>query len=1085
MINRYKENNSQWGEYSLVEHLKNVCSNNEKYKNLYAVWTLDKEAHSGALAAICYNFPHYSMHDESHSLSIINKIEMLLGEERIRSLSPTDTFLILESAYLHDIGMVVAQRELLKDWQIPQFKIFLRNLKENSCDEDLVEAIKYILEMPERENPFKDNDWPVKIKSYVTKISSEYYRRKHSIRSSDFIYNGDEIGLNSNYNKLIPNRIITLLRKIAVSHGSNFDDVFNELEHIDNGIGTDIVHPRFIASLLRLGDLLDLDDGRFNSTFEKIADFPDSSKVHKEKHKSITLFLVSPEKIQVSAICKDTKVYRETRAWFDWLKEEIKNLSSRWSCIVPKDFKGGPPSLGDIKLSIEGSENITEQLDLQFNISQQRAFELIEGQGIYSNKLVFIRELIQNAMDATKIQIWKDIKYGKYQGLENSLLNITEKELKDIKEKKNFEFPDDLPEMIKKQYPIHINIDYDKNTETLEFSIEDKGCGISIKDLKRMENVGGSWKQDDELSTFIDDMPEFLRPTGNFGLGLHSVFLVTNELNIETKSDDDKGYNINFVSRRKNGYITVNESSKKRYTGTKMSLKIEGESKIKNYIDYNVVNSKYISIYNKINRKYRKNNLDIFDNEYMTNIIKNEFISFIKSFIKNINILDIFLNDNRVLEKKNIGDKKNYKESNSEIDNYIGKKYPIDEYATLEIQDIPRLKIKVKDKKEGIVVYINKVKNFSFDGTGFEFKFKEIYCESKYPDRLCFNGYNVNIYKGEAKSILDVARENINIKKYESIVKRIEEDLMPEVMYILGDIVKSIDNSELKQIDLRKILFNYKKYTGNYLKFENKDYHDNIRIGSIRHSLKHKYVEITYGELMNLDEIMYISEEGIKLDRECYYITSEDMRTLSNTESALVNWILPDFSVTKVEYNKAKNYENSYIYNQEIVYLNREENTNKHILLSKLSDREIYFKRLLKQKKRVCISPIKCRDENESINKYDVLIVDNIPWNLEYVSLFLREYGENYCIISPIYNMNKMLKLLKGIDSIIEFLKKERNFNELINWVAENSVLRDKYKLDDIKKEIEEAYTELIKEFIDVYNGNGEPEELSEVAVTE
>ncbi len=129
-----------------------------------------------------------------------------------------------------------------------------------------------------------------------------------------------------------------------------------------------------------------------------------SSEVHKEKHSSITHFLVSPERIEVSAVCESDSVYRETRLWFEWLSDELKNLSSKWSDIVPIGFKGGPPSLGDIKLSIKGAEDITEQLNLRFNIDPVRAFELIEGNGIYTDELVFIRELLQNSMDATKIK---------------------------------------------------------------------------------------------------------------------------------------------------------------------------------------------------------------------------------------------------------------------------------------------------------------------------------------------------------------------------------------------------------------------------------------------------------------------------------------------------------------------------------------------------------------------------------------------------------------------------------------------------------------------------------------------------------
>ncbi len=40
-----------------------------------------------------------------------------------------------------------------------------------------------------------------------------------------------------------------------------------ELQHTTNGIVNDYCHPRFIALMLCLGDLLDLDTDRFNEYF--------------------------------------------------------------------------------------------------------------------------------------------------------------------------------------------------------------------------------------------------------------------------------------------------------------------------------------------------------------------------------------------------------------------------------------------------------------------------------------------------------------------------------------------------------------------------------------------------------------------------------------------------------------------------------------------------------------------------------------------------------------------------------------------------------------------------------------------------
>lgn len=1061
MTNSFRYNGENWNEYSLVEHLKNVCSNDEKYKNLYAVWTLDQETHSRALSAIYYNFPHYSMHDESHSLSIINKIEMLLGEDRIRSLSPTDTFLILESAYLHDIGMIVAQKELIEEWKKPTFERFLKDLKENSYDTDTVEAATYLLQMQKSENPFKENDWPVKVRHYVTIITSEYYRGKHSIRSANFIKDGANIGLNSNYNKLIPNRLIVLLQKIAISHGTNFEDSFNELEHFDNGIGTDTIHPRFIACLLRLGDLLDLDDGRFNEVFENVGYFPETSKIHKEKHRSITLFLVSPEKIQVSAVCKNTEIYRETRAWFDWLKEEVKNLSSRWSDIVPKGFKGGPPSLGNIKLSIEESENITEQLDLQFNIDQKRAFELIEGQGIYSDKLIFIRELIQNAMDATKIQMWKDIKNGKYDGMSEVLLGISEEKLKKIKYKKEFEFPSDLPEKINKYYPINISIDYDEKEDVLKFSIEDRGCGIGINDLKRMENVGGSWNQDKKSIEFIDDMPEFLQPTGNFGLGLHSVFLATDELEISTKSEDDKAYDITFVSRKKNGYITVKENNNKKIIGSKISLKIRGKEKIEECIESTTLFLGGV------------NHVDIFDENFESKIICNKIKNYTGKFIQNIKLFDIYINNTLALNNE-------YDFLAIETEIYSNSKiYNIDKYATFKKISEKIMNIEIKDKKEGIIVVVEN-RDSTFNNNSINFNFKGIKCKIEIANNKKYSwednifSYDIEIYKGEAKSIVGVSRDYINKNKYLSIKKRIEEELMPKVVDILGEEVKTLsldENDKESNRKIAKFLFAYMQYKGHSLVLK-KDLSNQIIMGKAETILENNEistVSINYSELVEMNEAIYYTMTKINIFKNSDKILERYKNTyLFNPfkrnyfSKLIIKYVLKNFKVCN-------------IFKPEIdgvileMSKNNIDNTTEFLTYE---HRYNYIKSLLNKNTRHRMNLVNsiCGFDK---NIYKILIVNKSPYRLRnifsYGYPFFYEYYQDYnFIITPFYSMPKGYLEEKDIDYIIEFLKRERYFNELIDWVAEYSLEKDKHNSEELKILIENAYKELIQECIEV-----------------
>lgn len=1079
-----KSNDGMWREYSLVEHLKNLCSNNEKYKNLYAVWTLNQETYSKELSAISYNFPHYSMHDESHSLSIINKIEMLLGEDRIKSLGPTDTFLILESAYLHDMGMILGEKELLEKWKEPTFKQFLENLKENSYDVDTIEAATYILEAQESKGKIFKNDWPVKVRRYVTIISAEYYRSKHNFRSANFIKDGNDIVLNPNFNKLIPNRLILLLQKIAISHGVGFEESFYSLEQFDNGIGTDIIHPRFIASLLRLGDLLDLDDGRFNEVFGKVAYLPQTSENHKEKHRSITLFLVSPEKIQVSAVCNNTEVYRETRAWFDWLKEEVKNLSSRWSDIVPRGFKGGPPSLGDIKLSIEGAGNITDQLDLQFNIDPKRAFEFIEGQGIYSDKFVFIRELIQNAMDATKIQMWKDIKGGRFDGISEELIGITQERLDEIKDKINFEFPDDLPEKIKKYYPINIEINYDEKNEELSFSIDDRGCGIGINDLKRMENVGESWNQDEKMAEFINDMPEFLKPTGNFGIGLHSVFLVTNQLYITTKPEDDKAYNLVFVSRRKNGYITVEENNKKRTIGSKIYLKIKSKEKIFKYINTSII--KKLMLEDEYEDEHY---VDFFEKKkkYDYKIIITDIVEVTKSFLGHINIFNIYINKEPININKSI---QKYK--------IKGK---LDEFSHFKVLEKDILDIKIEDKKEGIIINSCIDRDcFKKDGLSMSINnsiiFKEIICSKmKVEINIPYIRFNINLYKGDTKSILNISREEIEEEKWKFINARVCELFIiaiEKLGFYINEIEKDIKENYTKyENSLIIFLCLYSIYIGKDFRFRDKEIEKSIYLGemSIIEEENLKNYEITYDKILNLEKIFhcYSTDSEKIINDKKRLIEKERVKVVEVSNKIIISQDYIDYVRYKIfKMYLDKNFKPYKIINGSVYFMCRKEyfkeckeleiidnniklgyittmilsEKRRAILHVKSKNSYLYNLLLININIKNTLFPInKLNDDEEKYITVENLILDNLIWQ-----------GFNF-IISPIYNMNKNYLKSKTIDEIIKFLKKERYFNELIDWVAENSIEKENYTGENIKEDIEKAYIVFIQECIDIISG--------------
>lgn len=139
--------------YTLIKHLEEYSKTNPEYSILDSIWKLNQKQISQAQSTITFNFPHYSLHERSHSDTIIRNIESFLGEERIKKLSPTDTWLLLMASYTHDLGMIVFQSALEKHWIEQNFQEYLETLTQ-SRDNDLNKAAKLLLEI---ENGFSSH----------------------------------------------------------------------------------------------------------------------------------------------------------------------------------------------------------------------------------------------------------------------------------------------------------------------------------------------------------------------------------------------------------------------------------------------------------------------------------------------------------------------------------------------------------------------------------------------------------------------------------------------------------------------------------------------------------------------------------------------------------------------------------------------------------------------------------------------------------------------------------------------------------------------------------------------------------------
>ena len=180
-----------------------------------------------------------------------------------------------------------------------------------------------------------------------------------------------------------------------------------------------------------------------------------------------------------------------------------------------------------------------------FKSESKRLLDLMIN-SIYTNKDIFLRELISNASDALDKLYYR---------------SLTDKKIKVDK--------DDLD----------IKLDYDKNNRI--FTIIDNGCGMTKEELE--DNLGTIAKSG-SLS-FKENMTneEKVDIIGQFGVGFYSAFMVSDRITVTSKSVDSKESFV-WESKGVDGY-TIEEGNKKEH-GTKIELHIKEDSDEFDYSKY-------------------------------------------------------------------------------------------------------------------------------------------------------------------------------------------------------------------------------------------------------------------------------------------------------------------------------------------------------------------------------------------------------------------------------------------------------------------------------------------------------------------
>ena len=181
----------------------------------------------------------------------------------------------------------------------------------------------------------------------------------------------------------------------------------------------------------------------------------------------------------------------------------------------------------------------------EFKSESKRLLDLMIN-SIYTNKDIFLRELISNASDAL------DKLY--YRSLTDDKITVEKEDLE-------------------------INLSFDKENRTI--TITDNGCGMTKEELE--SNLGTIAKSGSLAFKENMSKEEKTNIIGQFGVGFYSAFMVSDKITVTTKSiDSDEAYV--WESTGADGYTI--EKGTKDEVGTEIVLNIKEDTDEFDYCKY-------------------------------------------------------------------------------------------------------------------------------------------------------------------------------------------------------------------------------------------------------------------------------------------------------------------------------------------------------------------------------------------------------------------------------------------------------------------------------------------------------------------
>jgi len=432
-------------------------------------------------------FPQFTPHDDLHHLEPLFKLASdLLGERLLKGLNITELFLLACALYGHDWGMAVDEpykQKLMSGTSISE---------KDKCIEEDRKRLRLFM----TGGGYEVSEDSV-IRDLDIDIWREFVRRTHTQRSS---------GRVRSHFVTIDKGVAIRLAQICQSHSEDCEKLRDQdLYPLRCSVLGEVVNLRAIAIYLRLSDLFDLADNRTPyAIWKNIAPSDPRSVSEWDKHRAIrqVTFPSYPGNVRhilVDGSTDDNELYTELEDLEAHCRKEFRLCLDMLSEMPESKYFMDIVDL-DWKIHAEGFKPVS----VRFEFERERMLGFLSHELYQGDKLVFLRELLQNSIDAIRMRQELLCKAEKTTGA---------KELG------------------------YIEVFVESCSDgSMSIIWKDNGIGMDEKTIRNfLAVIGRSYYRSHDFQRLNLAMD----PISEFGIGLLTCFTVSNTMEIVTKRDQN------------------------------------------------------------------------------------------------------------------------------------------------------------------------------------------------------------------------------------------------------------------------------------------------------------------------------------------------------------------------------------------------------------------------------------------------------------------------------------------------------------------------------------------------------------------